>query len=89
MIDNAFDWGDDKRLGIPLHSSIIYEVHVKGFTKLCPDVPLELRGTSYAVSTICSDEPLTTVPSLFLRLIPRSWSERADEVCIVGAFEAS
>ena len=36
VIDNAFDWGDDKRLGIPLHSSVIYEMHVKGFTKLCP-----------------------------------------------------
>src|SRR5216110_1100013 len=45
VIDNAFDWGEDKRPGIPLHSSIIYEVHVKGFTKLCPDVPAELRGT--------------------------------------------
>jgi glycogen operon protein len=45
VIDNAFDWGNDKRLGIPLHSSIIYELHVKGFTKLCPNVPQELRGT--------------------------------------------
>jgi isoamylase len=47
VIDNAFDWHDDKKLGIPLHQSIIYEVHVKGFTKTCPDVPEELRG-SYA-----------------------------------------
>jgi glycogen operon protein len=47
VIDNAFDWHDDKKLGIPLHQSIIYEVHVKGFTKACPDVPKELRG-SYA-----------------------------------------
>jgi isoamylase len=45
VIDNAFDWGNAKRLGIPLHSSIIYELHVKGFTKLCPNVPQELRGT--------------------------------------------
>jgi isoamylase len=45
VIDHAFDWGNDKRLGIPLHSSIIYEVHVKGFTRLCPDVPEKLRGT--------------------------------------------
>ena len=46
VTDNAFDWGEyDKRLGIPLHSSVIYEVHVKGFTKLCPGVPEELRGT--------------------------------------------
>ncbi len=45
VIDNAFDWADDKRPGTPLHSSIIYEVHVKGFTKLWPDVAEELRGT--------------------------------------------
>jgi glycogen operon protein len=45
VIDNAFDWGNDKRLGTPLHTSVIYEVHVKGFTQLCPEVPAELRGT--------------------------------------------
>src|SRR5437667_1473077 len=45
VIDNAFDWGNDKRPGTPLHSSVIYEMHVKGFTRLCPDVPAELRGT--------------------------------------------
>jgi glycogen operon protein len=45
VIDNVFDWGDDKRLGTSLHSSVIYEMHVKGFTRLCPDVPAELRGT--------------------------------------------
>jgi isoamylase len=41
VIDHAFDWGNDKRLGIPLHSSIIYEMHVKVFTLLCPDEPTE------------------------------------------------
>src|SRR5947207_12052417 len=45
VIDHAFDWGNDKRPGIPLHSSIIYEMHVKGFTRLFPDVRPELRGT--------------------------------------------
>src|SRR5256712_4371104 len=51
VIDNAFDWGDDKRLGIPLHSSVIYEVHVKGFSKLWHDVPEELRGTYAALGS--------------------------------------
>jgi len=45
VIDNAFNWDGDRKLGRPLAESIIYEVHVKGFTKLCPSVPLELRGT--------------------------------------------
>jgi len=45
VIDNAFNWDGDRKPGRPLAESIIYEVHVKGFTKLCPSVPLELRGT--------------------------------------------
>jgi isoamylase len=43
--DGAFDWRDDKPPRTPLHDSIIYELHVKGFTKLHPDVPENLRGT--------------------------------------------
>jgi len=45
VINNAFDWHDDKRPGIPLHSSVIYEVHVKGFSKLWHELPEQLRGT--------------------------------------------
>ena len=40
-----FQWGEDRRPGRPMADSIFYEVHVKGFTKLHPDVPEELRGT--------------------------------------------
>src|SRR2546423_1452790 len=45
VIDNAFNWDGDRKLGRSLAESIIYEVHVKGFTKSCPSVPPELRGT--------------------------------------------
>jgi isoamylase len=40
-----FDWEGDRRPKTPLSSSVIYEVHVKGFTKRHPDVPESLRGT--------------------------------------------
>ncbi len=40
-----FDWGGDRRPDIPLHETVIYEAHIKGFTKCHPDVPEELRGT--------------------------------------------
>jgi isoamylase len=40
-----FDWGGDRRPDTPLHETVIYEVHLKGFTRLHPDVPDELRGT--------------------------------------------
>ena len=48
VIDTAFDWQGDRRPGIPMQNSVIYEVHVKGFSKLWNEVPEELRGT-YAV----------------------------------------
>ncbi|MEP6673448.1 MAG: glycogen debranching protein GlgX, partial [Chthoniobacter sp.] len=51
VVDNRFDWGDDIRLATPLHRSVIYEAHVKGFSKLCPQIPEELRGTYAALGT--------------------------------------
>ncbi|MCC6438189.1 MAG: glycogen debranching protein GlgX [Acidimicrobiales bacterium] len=40
-----FDWQNDAPPRIPLHHSVIYETHVKGFTMRHPDIPEELRGT--------------------------------------------
>ena len=46
-----FDWEQDRPPKIPLSDSIIYEVHVKGFTHCHPDVPAELRGTYAGVAS--------------------------------------
>ncbi|PTR10763.1 glycogen operon protein [Nitrosospira sp. Nsp5] len=40
-----FDWSGDRLLQRPWHETIIYEMHVKGFTAQHPDIPPELRGT--------------------------------------------
>ena len=40
-----YDWAEDSRPRRPMADSTFYEVHVKGFTKLHPDVPENLRGT--------------------------------------------
>jgi glycogen operon protein len=45
VVDPAFSWGDDVRPRTPWHKTLIYEMHVRGFTKLHPEVPEELRGT--------------------------------------------
>jgi glycogen operon protein len=45
VIDPAFSWGDDTHPRTPLHETIIYELHVRGFTIRHPDVPPDLRGT--------------------------------------------
>ncbi len=45
VIDPAFTWGDDRAPRVPWDSTVIYETHVKGYTKLHPAVPEALRGT--------------------------------------------
>jgi isoamylase len=40
-----FEWGDDRQLRRPWHETVVYELHVKGFTARHPDIPKELRGT--------------------------------------------
>ncbi|GEO04810.1 glycogen operon protein GlgX homolog [Adhaeribacter aerolatus] len=49
VVDPNFDWEGDKPPKIPYYKSIIYETHVKGFTKLHPDIPEEIRGTYAAL----------------------------------------
>ena len=43
--DDAFDWGGVTKPQVPLDRTVIYEAHVRGLTRLNPDVPEELRGT--------------------------------------------
>ena len=45
VIDPAFTWGDDRRPRVPWERTIIYEAHLKGFTKLHTGVPKKARGT--------------------------------------------
>jgi glycogen operon protein len=45
VIDEAFDWEDDRPPNIPFEETVIYETHVKGFTKRHPGVREDLRGT--------------------------------------------
>jgi glycogen operon protein len=33
VVDDDFDWGDDQPLNIPLRDTIIYEMHVRGYTR--------------------------------------------------------
>ena len=50
VVESAFSWGDDRPPAVPWHETVIYEVHVRGFTKNHPDVPPEQRGTYAALS---------------------------------------
>ena len=45
VIEGAFSWGDDRPPNVPWSRTLIYECHVRGMTKLHPEVPGNLRGT--------------------------------------------
>ncbi len=45
IVDETFDWEGDELLRLPWHETVIYEAHVRGFTKLHPEIPKKQRGT--------------------------------------------
>jgi isoamylase len=51
VVDQAFTWGGDQHPKTPWDRTVIYEVHVKGFTAQHPEVPDHMRGTYSALTT--------------------------------------
>jgi isoamylase len=45
VVLDGFPWGGDRRPHTAWDDTVIYEMHVKGFTAQHPDIPAELRGT--------------------------------------------
>lgn len=64
------EWADDRRPKTPWADSVIYEVHVKGFTKLHPDIPEELRGTYAGLAHPAAIEHLTKLGVTAVELLP-------------------
>lgn len=70
VVDQSFDWEGDALLRTPWHETVIYEVHVKGFTKLHPDIPEELRGTYAGLGHIAAIEHLQRLGITAVELLP-------------------
>lgn len=70
VVDQSFDWEGDTLLRTPWHETIIYEVHVKGFTKLHPDIPEELRGTYAGMGHPAAIEHLQRLGISAVELMP-------------------
>ncbi len=51
VIDPRFHWRGDQPLHTPWHKTVIYELHVRGFTMLHPSVPAPQRGTYAAIAS--------------------------------------
>jgi isoamylase len=68
--DAPFDWGEDRRPQTPLADSIVYELHVKGFTKLHPEMPPKLRGTFAGLGHPAAVEHLVRLGVTAVELLP-------------------
>ncbi len=65
-----FDWHNDRNPRIPWHRTIIYEVHVKGFTMRHPGIPEELRGTYLGLAHPASIKHLKALGITAVELMP-------------------
>jgi glycogen operon protein len=65
-----FDWDDDRPPGTPLEDSILYELHVKGFTNLHPDVPEKPRATNRGVVEPAVLDHLKRIGVTAIELLP-------------------
>ncbi|HVS93798.1 MAG TPA: glycogen debranching protein GlgX [Mucilaginibacter sp.] len=70
VIDPNFDWEGDRPPNIAYYNTVIYEVHVKGFTKLNPNIPEELRGTYTALGHQSTIEYLKKLGVTAVELMP-------------------
>jgi isoamylase len=70
VVDPAFTWGDDRPRRTPWHNTVIYEMHVRGFSKRHPGIPEHLRGTYEALTTEPALEHLKTLGVTAVELMP-------------------
>jgi isoamylase len=65
-----FDWSNDRYPRTPWHETIIYEVHVKGFTQRHPEVPESQRGTYAGLAHPAAIKHLKTLGVTAVELLP-------------------
>ncbi len=70
VLDTAFDWGVDRPLRTPWHDTIVYELHVKGFTKQHPGVPEKLGGTYAGLASTVAIKHLRDLGVTAVELLP-------------------
>jgi glycogen operon protein len=70
VIDEHFDWNGDSPPETPLADSVIYELHVRGFSKLNEAVPEKLRGTYAGLASGASIDYLKNLGITAVELLP-------------------
>ncbi|MEU1630548.1 glycogen debranching protein GlgX [Streptomyces sp. NPDC020096] len=70
VVDDDDDWEDDHRPKTPWSDSVIYELHVRGFTMRHPQIPPELRGTYAGLAHPAAIRHLTELGVTAVELLP-------------------
>ena len=70
VVDPRFNWDDDCPPETPLADSVIYEVHVKGFSMRNPAVPEKIRGTYAGLAHASSIEYFEKLGVTAVELLP-------------------
>src|SRR5580692_3274612 len=70
VIDPTFHWDGDRPPTVPWRDTVIYELHVKGFTRLHPAVPEKWRGTYLGLSVAPVIEHLKSLGVTAVELLP-------------------
>jgi len=70
VVDGAFDWGKDRPPKTPWHKTIVYEAHVKGFTKRHPEIADNIRGTYAGLAHPTSIDYLKKLGITAIELLP-------------------
>lgn len=70
VIENGFAWEDDQPPRIPWNETVLYELHVKGFTRLLPGVPEAIRGTYAGLANQAATDYLRHLGVTSVQLLP-------------------
>jgi isoamylase len=70
VLDTTFEWENDRAPRTPWHETVVYELHVKGFTKQHPGVPENLRGTYAGLASPAAIEHLHKLGVTTVELLP-------------------
>jgi isoamylase len=70
VVNPYFDWADDRPPRVGYLDSVIYEAHVRGMTKLHPEVPEEERGTYLGLSHPAIIDHLKALGVTAIELMP-------------------
>ena len=70
VIEPEFSWGDDRAPRTPWHETLVYEVHVKGFTRRHPMVPENVRGTYAGLASSAAIHHLRDLGVTAVELMP-------------------